>query len=257
MHRKTILIVAFLLVVGGCKKESRTGKAAAGEDYLFPLDEVKSWYRPQKGITVDWEAATHHQGKTGEYWLVGIGGRPTFAKLRLGYRRLLFFKNNKDEITEQILEIIPDALYLQRVQTVSGRDFTGRVFIFDRDYALTGGLTYQNGVRVGTIKTAVADTGKLHVDRAPVTCVWLDNNYIDSNGELVVYAEQICDPMLDGGGGMDMRVVLRVVLARSVRETAPLSGMVAVAAVQVMPLPRRLQRICRAKASPALFPRIL
>ena len=201
MHRKTILTIALLLAVAACKKESRTGNDAAGQSYLFPLDEVKNWYRPQQGITVNWEQAEHHQGKTGEYWLVGIAGRPTFAKLRLGYRRLLFFKNSKNEITEQILEIIPDALYLQRVQAVSGRDFTGRVFIFDRDYALTGGLTYQNGVRVGTIKTAVADTGKLQVDRAPVTCVWLDNNYIDSNGELVVYAEQICDPMLDGGGG--------------------------------------------------------
>jgi hypothetical protein len=201
MNNKTILTFVLILVVFSCKKESRVSKNAGDQHYQFPLDEVKTWYQPEKGITVNWEQAEHHQGKTGEYWLVGITGRPTFAKLQLGYRRLLFFKNSKGEITEQVLEIIPDALYLQRVQAVSSRDFTGRVFIFDRDYALMGGLSYQNGVRVGTIKMAVADTGKLQVEKAPVTCVWLDNNYIDSNGELVVYAEQICDPTLDGGGG--------------------------------------------------------
>jgi hypothetical protein len=201
MHRKTILTIAFLLAVAACKKESRTGKAAAGQNYLFTLDEVKSWYRPQKGITINWEQAEHHQGKTGEYWLIGIDGRPTFANLRLGYRRLVFFKNSKHEITEQVLEIIPDALYLQRVQTVSARDFTGRVFIFDQNYALRGGLTYQNGIRVGSIKTDVPDTGKLQVESAPVDCIWLDNNYVDGNGELVVYAEQICDPIFNAGGG--------------------------------------------------------
>lgn len=201
MYNKTILAFLLILVVFSCKKESRVSKTAGGQHDLFPLEAVKNWYRPEPGITVDWDQAKHHQTKTGEYWLVGANGRPTFGRLQLGYRRLLFFKNSKGVITEQVLEIIPDAFYLQRAQQVTGKDFTGRIFVFDRNRALLGGLTYQNGKQIGSLKAAGKDTTRLQTNSAPVNCVWYDDNYINADGELVVYAEQICDPIFNAGGG--------------------------------------------------------
>jgi len=201
IHRKTILAIVLLLTVVACKKEVRSGKSNEAQSFLFTLEAVKKWYQPETGITVNWEQAEHHQAKTGEYWLVGIDGRPTFGNLKLGYRRLLFFKNSQGEITEQVLEVIPDAFYLQRQQQVTGKNFTGRIFIFDRNRTLLGGLTYQNGKQIGSIKAAGKDTTRLQTDSAPVNCVWYDDNYINADGELVVYAEQICDPIFNAGGG--------------------------------------------------------
>lgn len=186
------------LLVAACKKEGQTEKAQIPA-YRFSIDEVKTWYKPETGISIDWKLAEHHQAKTMEYWLVGISGRPQFAGLKLGYRRLLFYKDSKGNINEQLLEVIPDALYLQRVRTASESTFTGRVFIFDRNHTLLGGLSYNNGQQVGEIKPASQDTSTIHLHNTELNCTWYEDNYVDSDGNAVVYAERICDPFYMSG----------------------------------------------------------
>ncbi|WP_184550465.1 hypothetical protein [Mucilaginibacter sp. FT3.2] len=200
MKRKNIIITIVFLSLIACRKEKESGESQTTPASGLTLDQVKNWYQTDSSITIDWQQAEHHQTKNTAYWLVGVNGRPGFGKLKLGYRRLVFYKNNHNQITEQILEIIPDALYLQRVKTVSATDFTGRIFIFDRKHLFLGGLSYRNGQQAGSIKPASQDTSRLQVNNAELDCSWFDSNYVDSDGNAVIYSESVCDPIYLSGG---------------------------------------------------------
>lgn len=83
-------------------------------------------------LSISWNNLESLNNRKGNYWIVSLGGQPTFQNVKQGYRKLAFIRDSSGTIQARILEIIPDVLYLQRKQKASTSDFTGRIFINDQ-----------------------------------------------------------------------------------------------------------------------------
>lgn len=205
MKTKTSYLILLLLLLIACRRESQTIPAVAPT--ALSLEEVRASQR-NSSRNLYWDKAAYIAAKPVPYWLVGFAGRPRFDSLSLGYRAMLFYRDSSKQITARILEIIPDAIYLQRKQKVSPGDFTGRVFTYDTAYHLLYGRIYSKGKEAGQIKPAKAGENHLRTNMyAPVTeCLWMANNYVDGDGNAVIFSEKICstdylDTGSGGGGG--------------------------------------------------------
>jgi hypothetical protein len=245
MKIKIISILVLIAFIISCKKDqqSLTSNATTENNnkaYNLSLDQVKEWYgknvtsapivnnldatsitNADKGFSLvsllfSWDKFESVKNKKGNYWLTYLSGQPTFQKVKQGYRKLAFIRDSAGNIQPRILEIIPDAIYMQRKQKATTADFTGRVFIYDNNYHLIGGEVYGNGKLMGAIKPKASgspisqagnpplkQSSKLQPDEVSVVtdCEWYDNNYIDGEGVVTIYSELDCSTSIYGGSG--------------------------------------------------------
>lgn len=163
-----------------------------------------------KNLHLDWNQAYSVTKKNGNIWKINLPGQPIFQNIRQGYRQLAVRRNPKThEIEARILEIIPDAIYLQRGPQTSSKNFTGRIFEYDLHYQLSGGQLFSQGKQVGQIgpKENAAENlnqglkdlnpingiqGKIMTLHVIQSCAWYQDSYVDGNGEFTVHSEQIC-----------------------------------------------------------------
>jgi hypothetical protein len=208
-------MIRFLLLsfCVACRKNVQDQPARPPVQENFTINTVKQWYKEQPDslskVPVDWNNIEYKQYGSIGYWLVGINGQPTFQRIKQGYRKAVFYQDSLKRIREQILEIIPDALTLQRKGNLPANEFTGRIFVYDQNYRLLNGLVYSGGKEIGLIRPKVPqDTGKLRTNLLAVDCTWYQDNYVDSDGEVTVYAEKICNYDLGTGssGGFNAGV---------------------------------------------------
>jgi len=177
-------------------------------------------------IRVNWDLAKNEATAQGNKWTIILDGQPTYQNYKQGYRQLVILKDKKShQIGARILEIIPDAIYLQKNRVSRISDFTGRVFQYDLNYRLTGGRVFSNGKAIGKMRQSTekekieqanqklrevspffAAQGKLMKMMAIESCVWAQDSYIDAQGDLTIHASEICstiyfDDTGSGGGG--------------------------------------------------------
>ncbi|WP_419699067.1 hypothetical protein [Mucilaginibacter sp. NFX135] len=205
MKQRTILILLILLsLLTACRKATFEQATTKPVKKGFSLDAVKDWYAQQgqnrPPMVIDWSHAEYRQNSGTTYWLTGVSGQPTFQGIRQGYRRVAFYQDSTQQIHEQILEIIPDGLTLQRKGNLPASQFTGRIFVYDPAYRLLHGGVYSAGNLIGLIRPkAPQDTGKLKTDLLAVDCTWYQDAYTDGDGGVTVYAEKICNYDLGSG----------------------------------------------------------
>jgi len=229
---KFLLFCLLLFVAPACRKEQPENVSRPiltnGNDSLS-VEDVKKWFAVQtvniektsqstfqkfslSQLEINWKEIVSVRLDTANY-LVGDlpGDQPVFQNVKQGFRKIIFHHNKNGQIESLILEVIPDALYLQRAEKIEPSTFTGRVFVYDSSYQLKSGLIYLNGKNLGAIKPNSSplkkSTDKLTIDYAQAieTCNWVDNNYVNSNGEVVIYSEKTCtytidDPNIPGSG---------------------------------------------------------
>ena len=174
-------------------------------------------------INIDWELARNEHTYDGNKWIIPLDGQPTYQNYKQGYRQLVILRNSETQKVEsKILEIIPDAIYLQKNKIARAADFTGRVFEYNLNYKLTGGRVFSNGKPVGRIQQFSRQQqidqanqmlkdpnpfrgaqGKLMKLMAIETCAWLQDWYIDVEGDFTVHSTQVCSTSYfdDGAGG--------------------------------------------------------
>jgi hypothetical protein len=248
MKTKLISMLLLLSIIISCRKDQQSSNPnlslTKGDSIqTLSLAQVKDWYGKNASTTSNgnslnatstasskktfalssvpfaWEKAQSVNKTKGNYWLVYLDGQPKFKNVKQGYRKLAFIRDSTGKIQSRILEIIPDAIYLQRKQKATTADFTGRVFVYDQNYNLIGGDVYGNGKLMGKIKpkstTSAATTisnnslsassSKIRTDEVSITtdCEWYDDNYIDGDGVVTIYSELDCSTSIydDGGGG--------------------------------------------------------
>ncbi|MDO3641338.1 hypothetical protein [Mucilaginibacter sp. L3T2-6] len=227
MKRKIIYsCLTLFIILQGCKKDTPVTQPArqATDTTTLSLAAARNWFNNQpapsagknqnsasqtfslRKLTVAWDKVTSNTNAAGNYWLAATGGSPTIGKYLTGYRKIAFFKTGNHAVTARILEIIPDGLYLQLKQKATTADFTGRLFIYDTNYHLLGGKIFSGGKLAGEIKPQKNQTqnNTLHTDNMQTitACEWHDSNYINAEGELVIYSEQVCtDTTIDDGQG--------------------------------------------------------
>ncbi|MFC0514599.1 hypothetical protein ACFFGT_10320 [Mucilaginibacter angelicae] len=204
MKRKTTYAFLVCMMFLGCRKEQQKTVPQPIPDLKLTLDQVRAYYKSDTSTNIFWDKATYVPNGKSPYWLVGLGGRPRFQNLDLGYRQLVFYLDSSRNIKSRILEIIPDATYLQRRRSTSGTGFTGRIFIYGPDYHLLSGKIYADGKPVGQIIPRMAAEKPLKTDmlQPVVECGWSDSNYVDGDGNAVIYSERLCATgFLDLGGG--------------------------------------------------------
>jgi hypothetical protein len=222
MRNTFILLTLVFCSLAACRKEPTREKPLPA----FTLDSVKQWFSNQAATTqqtlsvssktgfslgklhLDWSRAQSMPMQNDNYWLIALDGQPTFQGAKQGYRKIAFQRGKDGKIKVYILEFVPDGLTYQRLQKMTTKDFTGRVFVYDQNYQLLGGEILAGGKKIGTIKPApkTTDTGKLRVQSMAaisVSCNWVDDNYIDAEEGVVIYSYQVCDYSIsdDGGGG--------------------------------------------------------
>jgi len=170
-----------------------------------------------KDLALDWQTAVSTITKDGNIWKLNLSGRPVYQGVEQGYRQLAIRRNSKNGIIEaRILEVIPDAIYLQKGK-ISKSGFTGRVFEYDMAYKITGGQLYSEGKQVGEIgpkenfelekqgllgdlNPLKGSQGKLMMMQVIESCAWYQDSYVDANGEFTVHSERICSySMYDDG----------------------------------------------------------
>lgn len=216
MKKRLNIIILFILAVTACQKNEIKDTAPAGNPVKDQLDpaEAKRWWESQgkkKDIkpenipegpanVIDWGNIQSGKADTGNYLFVKISGTPTFQKVKQGFKTILFTKNANGEINNYFLDIIPDAIQLQREQKITPATFTGRVFVYDKANKLLGGWIFLRGKRAGSIRPA-ANTGpsfpgtsglKTKSVNVAENCEWVDSNYIGPDGVVVIYSEKIC-----------------------------------------------------------------
>ena len=244
MKTKLISMLLLLSIIISCKKDQQSvssKSALQNSDSLqtLSLAQVKDWYGKNastssntnslnatsttssnktfalSSVPFAWEKAQSVNNTKGNYWLVYLNGQPTFKNVKQGYRKLAFIRDSTGKIQSRILEIIPDAIYLQRKQKATVADFTGRVFIYDQNYKLISGDVYGNGKLMGQIKpkltsstttqSSTTQSSKFQTDEVSIQqdCQWNDSSYIDGDGVFTVYSELDCTTTIydDGGGG--------------------------------------------------------
>jgi len=238
MKKHTILLL-LIIAITACRKDNTqtfTTPIADTTQQTLSLKAVTDWYHQQpdsgtvqtnnlgqkifnlKKLNPDLTKLTSINIKKGNYWLVKLQGQPTYKGIKLGYRKLAFIKDSTNQIQARILEIIPDLIYIQRKGKAETKDFTGRIFVYDQHYQLTGGLIYSQGKPIGQIKSKPQATAsnpnnfRLQTTMMAIIadCTWYDSSYYDAEGIFTVYSENICDYTIyddsfysGGGGGGD------------------------------------------------------
>jgi hypothetical protein len=236
MKTKFKILALLLLTFSACQKDvigELPGNTIPGKINLTKAD-AKAFIDSQKTIYADsnaalenpnWNEARSIATKNGNIWKINLAGQPTFQHIKQGYRQLAIRRNLKTNAIEaRILEIIPDAIYLQKEKYASQKTFTGRIFQYDLAYRLKGGQLFSGGKQIGEIGTkeqfdkqpvqGLKDLnplngvqGKVMMVQVTETCAWYQDSYLDVNGEFTVHSERICgntfydDGMNWGGGG--------------------------------------------------------
>lgn len=238
MKNRNLLVLIILFLVIACQKEHPQNDTRHPNPLgNFTLAEAQQWYqnhsaaRGNQSVTavaanhpfelsdlnVNWHNAESMPLKKGNYWIIALSGQPIYQQTTQGYRKLALQKDSTGQIHAWILEIIPEGHIYQRDGKINTRNFTGSLFIYNDRYQLTGGRIYVNGIRSGIIKFNPGMSSTSTPQAATLTpfkavqitqnCQWYDNNYIDANGELVVFSQQVCtydmDDEGDGGGSFD------------------------------------------------------
>jgi hypothetical protein len=233
MNAKLKTTMLFVLVVCACQKEPINNKIVTNEvsNISISLDEAKNFMaqvdkdssKAMAKIKVDWKLAQSVPIRNGNKWIILLEGQPTYQNYKQGYRQLMILRDPVSKnIGAKILEVIPDAIYLQKKRKASASDFTGRVFEYDLNYKLTGGRLYSDGKPIGLIKQfsmqeQVDQANKMLKEVSPYsgiqgkimkmmaieTCAWVQDWYIDGAGDFTVHSTQICSTTYfdDGGGG--------------------------------------------------------
>ncbi|MFD0763218.1 hypothetical protein ACFQZI_00030 [Mucilaginibacter lutimaris] len=223
MKNFLLIMIISAACLTGCKKEENFPNETVNSDTsantsAFSVEELKNWYSTNRvhaktATTSDQGSQAQEQagiawsnvksGKmnnkpdqpSGNYLYVSIAGTPTFQNIHAGSRRLLFTKTS-GQIRSFAVDVVPDPLAQQQNGTMKAANFTGRTFIYDSTrHNLIGGYIYINGKRAGTIKPAEKSGSKLQVSELPAgstTCEWVQSNYVNADGELVIYAEKVC-----------------------------------------------------------------
>ncbi|MBO9674167.1 MAG: hypothetical protein J7577_12025 [Sphingobacteriaceae bacterium] len=236
MNAKLKIVIVIVLLISACRKEPINSNISAekpGQNVSLTLADAQEFIaqiNPDSGkvltkIKIDWKLAKNDITKNGNKWTVILEGQPIYQGYKQGYRELVILRDrNSRAISAKILEIIPEAIYLQKKRKANASDFTGRVFEYDLNYNLTGGRLYSGGKPIGLIKQLpqkdlIGNTnqkprtinpfsgaqGKLML-LAVETCVWLQDYYIDAEGDFTVHSTQVCsttyfDDSGSGGGG--------------------------------------------------------
>ena len=229
MKTKIKFLVALLLIHNSCKKdESDHGVIAETSSALtFELKEAQSYLQnlpsdssaALKKLNIDWTNATNKSTNEGSAWRIKLKGHPTYQNYEQGHRELIIGKDSAtNKISARILEVIPDAIYLQRNARSSSKTFTGRIFEYDLNYKLQTGSLYSGGQSIGHIKAdslSLKDKnlglktlnplsgaqGKLMLMQVIETCSWYQDSYINGDGELVIHSSQVCSYSITGDGG--------------------------------------------------------
>ncbi|QNN42967.1 hypothetical protein [Pedobacter roseus] len=233
MNSKLKITVVIIFLISACRKEPINHNISAekpGQNVSLTLADAKefiSQINPDSAkvltkIKIDWKLAQNDTTNDRNKWTVVLEGQPTYQGYKQGYRELVILKDNDSrKIGAKILEILPEAIYLQKTRKTSAADFTGRVFEYDLNYNLTGGRLYSNGKPIGLIKQfsqkdlienknqGLRDLnpfsgaqGKLML-LAVATCAWLQDYYIDAEGDFTVHSTKVCSTTYfdDSGGG--------------------------------------------------------
>lgn len=237
MNAKFKLTTVIIFLLSACHKEPINSDLSAEkvvQQASLTLEDAKAYIhkiepdsaKALNKISIDWTRAQNDSTNSANKWTILLEGQPTYQGYKQGYRELVILKDKKSQkIGAKILEIIPDAIYLQTKRKMSASDFTGRVFEYDLNYKLTGGRLYSSGKPVGLIKRVpqkhlnqnanqklwdispfIGAQGKLML-RAVETCVWVQDSYIDAEGDFTVHSTQVCstsyidDSIFGGGGG--------------------------------------------------------
>jgi len=236
MNTKLKQFALLILLVIGCKKEPienvETQNNLPSQTNLT-LDDAKAFIANTPGDSskflkktrLNWDSAYSR----GRNWVVRLKGQPMYQRYAQGYRELTISRNKQNQFIEaRILEIIPDAIYLQKTGKSEAETFTGRVFEYDLNYKLKGGRLFSEGKLVGEIKqlskeekiqNANNSLNKLHslngmqgkiMLAIAQTCSWVQSSYVDAEGDFTVHSERICSysftqdnmpSMYDGIGG--------------------------------------------------------
>ncbi|RZJ88126.1 MAG: hypothetical protein EOO20_14405, partial [Chryseobacterium sp.] len=223
MNSKLKIILLLMLLTVACKKETVNNDNLTQnttKKTTLTLDDAKefiSLINPDSSkvlakINIDWELARNEHTYDGNKWIIPLDGQPAYQNYKQGYRQLVILRNSETQKVEsKILEIIPDAIYLQKNKIARAADFTGRVFEYNLNYKLSGGRIFSNGKPVGRIqqisrqeqidqanqmlkepKPFSGTQGKLMKLMAIETCVWLQDWYIDAEGDFTVHSTQVC-----------------------------------------------------------------
>lgn len=238
MKNLSYVLFIGLLIMAGCKKETPNTKIPTTDSVTLrvSLADAKAYFESQasaasiqtnslhqtfslREFEPNWDKASNITVKKRNWWTVALPGQPAYKGLKQGYRKLVFTKDSTEAIQARILEIIPDAAYLHIHHGADTKTFTGLIFVYNQYYQLQKGMVYKNGKQVGRIKpkttTANSTTNpqtnsnpKLQTDMVAISesCDWIDDNYIDGEGVVTIYAYQVCDyeiydDGMDGGGG--------------------------------------------------------
>jgi hypothetical protein len=234
MNSKLKITVVMIFLISACRKEPVNLNISAkkpGKNVSLTLADAKEFIskiNPDNAkvltkIKIDWKLAKNDTTKDGNKWTVPLEGQPTYQGCKQGYRELVILRDKDSrKIGAKILEIIPEAIYLQKKRKTSASDFTGRVFEYDLNYKLTGGRLYSEGKPVGSIQqfsqTEQVDQanrllkelnpfsgaqGKIMKLKAIQTCAWIQDSYIDAEGDFTVHSTRVCSTTYfdDGSGG--------------------------------------------------------
>jgi hypothetical protein len=201
MKQKLFLIaICFLFIVSCNKDNSNSNLDTTANKKSDPptIEQLKLWYKPDSAFSINWNEGKLFQNPVSPYWEFNLSGRPTFQQLKLGYRKLVIFKDNKGVLQDRILEIIPDAIYLQRKEQVRPADFCGRIFIYNHEHHLLSGKVYGNGKLMGLIRPSTANKPKLNVEMQTTitSCEWSQQVYVDADYNVTVYDEKICNDVI-------------------------------------------------------------
>lgn len=226
-----IVTVIFFLISACCKEPINPNIPAEkhGQNISLNLKDAKEYIsqtNPDSAeflTKINWRLAKNDTKKNGNKWTVPLEGQPTYQGYKQGYRELVILREEDSrKIGAKILEIIPEAIYLQKKRKTSASDFTGRVFAYDLNYKLAGGRLYSEGKPVGTIqqfspKEQVDQAnnmlkelnpfsgaqGKIMKMMAIESCTWIQDSYTDAQGDFTVHSTQVCSSAYfdDGSGG--------------------------------------------------------
>jgi hypothetical protein len=169
---------------------------------------------------IDLRKARNVNTLDGNIWKINLKGQPIYQKIKQGYRQIAIKRNKETKAIEaRILEVIPDAIYLQKGKNISTGTFTGRVFQYDLDYRLIDGQIYSDGKQIGKIaakkkpeelprSVSLKDLnplkgiqGKTMLLQLSQSCDWYQDYYVDAEGTLTIHSEMICSYTVYDTGG--------------------------------------------------------
>lgn len=230
MKNRIKILFLLLLASSACRKEDVETSEEVINKETITIQEAQAWVNDRletkilKKHPINWSEAKWISTDKGNRIVILLEGQPTYQGFKQGYRQLSIKRNEiSKQIEGNILEIIPDAIYFQGKQKIESKDFTGRIFEYDLEYKLIKGLLYNSGKVIGESrpattfeiehynkldgKVAPADQfssayGKVAAAQIIQTCEWVQNNYVDSEGVLIIFSERFCTTYViyDGGG---------------------------------------------------------